>query len=96
MAGLGARAHRALVSEVVAQNAPWPRAGLVGKWRLAYLQPGPKGEGVDRTHTVPRVWLQRAISNIPAESRRVTKRGAGLGPAVRVEVKGSLEELIVR
>ena len=42
-----------LVEAVVSQNAPWPRTGLLGKWRLAYLQPGPNGEGVDRRVPFP-------------------------------------------
>ena len=83
----------ALVSEVVAQNAPWPRAGLVGKWRLAYLQPGPKGEGVDRASSVPEFGFNEQYQIFRQNPGRVTNVGEVLGPAVRVEVKGGLEEL---
>ena len=83
----------ALVSEVVAQNAPWPRAGLVGKWRLAYLQPGPKGEGVDRRIPFPEFGFNEQYQIFRQNPGRVTNVGEVLGPAVRVEVKGSLEEL---
>ena len=83
----------ALVSEVVAQNAPWPRAGLVGKWRLAYLQPGPKGEGVDRRIPFPEFGFNEQYQIFRQNPGRVTNVGEVLGPAVRVEVKGGLEEL---
>ena len=83
----------ALVSEVVAQNAPWPRAGLVGKWRLAYLQPGPKGEGVDRRVPFPEFGFNEQYQIFRQNPGRVTNVGEVLGQAVRVEVKGGLEEL---
>eukprot|EP00966_Prymnesium_polylepis_P333746 7389171-Prymnesium_polylepis.1 len=31
-----------LVDELVALRVPWERGALRGKWRLVYLQPGPK------------------------------------------------------
>ena len=37
-----------LIEEVVALQAPWSREDLRGRWKLAYLQPGPDGGGVDR------------------------------------------------
>ena len=37
-----------LIEEVVALQAPWNREDLRGRWKLAYLQPGPGGGGVDR------------------------------------------------
>ena len=83
----------ALVSEVVAQNAPWPRSGLVGKWRLAYLQPGPKGEGVDRRIPFPEFGFNEQYQIFRQNPGRVTNIGEVLGPAVRVEVRGGLEEL---
>ena len=73
----------ALVSEVVAQNAPWPRAGLVGKWRLAYLQPGPKGEGVDRRIPFPEFGFNEQYQIFRQNPGRVTNVGEVLGPAVR-------------
>ena len=84
----------ALVSEVVAQNAPWPRAGLVGKWRLAYLQPGPKGEGVDRRIPFPEFGFNEQYQIF--SSGRVTNVGEVLGPAVRVEVVSGNSERGVR
>ena len=43
----------ALVEEVALLHAPWPRDALTGTWRLAYLQPGPDGGGVDRRIPFP-------------------------------------------
>ena len=80
-----------LVEAVVSQNAPWPRTGLFGKWRLAYLQPGPNGEGVDRRVPFPEFGFNEQYQIF--SSGRVTNVGEVLGPAVRVEVKGGLEEL---
>ena len=37
-----------LIEEVMALQAPWNREDLRGRWKLAYLQPGPGGGGVDR------------------------------------------------
>lgn len=42
-----------LIDEVVSLKAPWVREDLAGKWRLAYLQPGPDGAGVDRRVPFP-------------------------------------------
>ena len=80
-----------LVEAVVSQNAPWPRTGLFGKWRLAYLQPGPNGEGVDRRVPFPEFGFNEQYQIF--SSGRVTNVGEVLGPAVRVEVKGGLEEV---
>ena len=44
-----------LVQELVDLRAPWPSEGLRGKWRLAYLQPGPTGAGIDRRVPFPEV-----------------------------------------
>ena len=42
-----------LVQELADLRAPWPTEGLRGKWKLAYLQPGPNGAGVDRRVPFP-------------------------------------------
>jgi len=83
----------ALVEAVVNQNAPWPRGGLVGKWRLAYLQPGPDGVGVDRRIPFPEFEFNENYQVFQQNPGRVTNIGEVLGPAVRVEVRGGIEEL---
>ena len=41
-----------LIEEVVALQAPWSREDLRGRWKLAYLQPGPDGGGIDRRNSM--------------------------------------------
>jgi hypothetical protein len=80
----------ALIEEVVALKAPWPREALVGKWRLAYLQPGPDGAGVDRRVPFPELPGNDSFQIFGAES--VTNVGEVFGPALEVRVSGSLAE----
>ena len=43
----------ALIDELERLHAPWKQSELRGRWRLAYLQPGPDGAGVDRRIPFP-------------------------------------------
>ena len=52
-----------LVEAVVSQNAPWPRTGLLGKWRLAYLQPGPPKPGQKDEPGLAGVGIEHAFSS---------------------------------
>eukprot|EP00629_Pelagomonadales_sp_RCC1024_P009129 CAMPEP_0119277486 /NCGR_PEP_ID=MMETSP1329-20130426/17227_1 /TAXON_ID=114041 /ORGANISM="Genus nov. species nov., Strain RCC1024" /LENGTH=227 /DNA_ID=CAMNT_0007277955 /DNA_START=53 /DNA_END=732 /DNA_ORIENTATION=- len=79
-----------LVDEVSALRAPWPRDALQGKWKLVYLRPGPDGAGVDRRIPFPELDFNDSFQIFGEKS--VTNIGEVLGPAVRVEVSGGLEE----
>lgn len=85
-----------LVDEVVALRAPWPADALVGTWRLAYLQNGPGGAGVDRRVPFPELpgneQYQIFSGAAGGGPSRVTNVGEVLGPSLRVEVKGALRE----
>jgi len=79
-----------LIDEVVSLKAPWVREDLAGKWRLAYLQPGPDGAGVDRRVPFPELpWNDSFQIFGPAS---VTNVGELLGPLLEVRVSGSLAE----
>ena len=80
----------ALVEEVVALKAPWKRERLLGKWRLAYLQPGPDGAGVDRRVPFPELPFNDSFQ-IFGEGT-VTNVGELLGPLLSVRVSGGLSE----
>jgi hypothetical protein len=80
----------ALIDEVAALNAPWPRENLRGKWKLAYLQPGPDGGGVDRRVPFPELPWNDSFQIFGEAS--VTNVGELLGPALTVRVSGALAE----
>ena len=80
----------ALIEEVVSLNAPWPREALRGKWKLAYLQPGPGGAGVDRRIPFPELPGNDSFQIFGDTS--LTNVGELLGPALEVRVSGSLTE----
>ena len=80
----------ALIDEIVRSRAPWPRGELAGLWRLAYLQPGPDGTGVDRRIPFPEFDFNDSYQRFGESS--VLNIGELLGPTLRVEVGGSLTE----
>ena len=79
-----------LIDEVVALRAPWEREALRGKWRLAYLQPGPDGAGVDRRIPFPELPWNDSFQIFGSDS--VTNVGELLGPWLEVRVSGGLAE----
>ena len=79
-----------LIDEIVRSRAPWPRGELAGLWRLAYLQPGPDGTGVDRRIPFPEFDFNDSYQKFGESS--VLNIGELLGPTLRVEVGGSLTE----
>lgn len=79
-----------LIDELVAQRAPWPREALRGKWRLAYLQPGPDGAGVDRRIPFPELPWNDSFQIFGEQS--VVNVGELLGPGLTVRVGGGLSE----
>ena len=80
----------ALIEEVVALKAPWDRDDLRGKWKLAYLQPGPDGAGVDRRIPFPELPWNDSFQVFGADS--VVNVGELLGPLLEVRVSGGLSE----
>ena len=80
----------ALIEEVVGLNAPWTRSYLRGKWKLAYLQPGPDGGGVDRRIPFPELPGNDSFQVFGADS--VTNIGELLGQRLEVRVSGALSE----
>lgn len=81
----------ALIEELVAAKAPWRREALYGKWRLAYLQPGPGGAGVDRRVPFPELPFNEQYQRFGADGT-LTNIGQLLGPALEVRVSGTLRE----
>ena len=79
-----------LIDEIVRSRAPWPRGELAGLWRLAYLQPGPDGTGVDRRIPFPEFDFNDSYQRFGESS--VLNIGELLGPTLRVEVGGTLTE----
>ena len=79
-----------LIDEIVRSRAPWPRGELAGLWRLAYLQPGPDGTGVDRRIPFPEFDFNDSYQRFGESS--VLNIGELLGPTLRVEVSGTLTE----
>eukprot|EP00320_Phaeocystis_rex_P009438 CAMPEP_0119064308 /NCGR_PEP_ID=MMETSP1178-20130426/7429_1 /TAXON_ID=33656 /ORGANISM="unid sp, Strain CCMP2000" /LENGTH=225 /DNA_ID=CAMNT_0007045745 /DNA_START=26 /DNA_END=703 /DNA_ORIENTATION=- len=79
-----------LIDEVVALQAPWSREDLRGRWKLAYLQPGPDGAGIDRRIPFPELPWNDNFQVFGADS--VTNVGELLGRALEVRVSGSLTE----
>ena len=83
----------ALVDEVVALRAPWRRELLRGKWRLAYLQPGPDGAGVDRRVPFSGLFDQPWNDNFQVfGANSVVNVGELVGPFLEVRVGGDLSE----
>ena len=80
----------ALIEDVVALQAPWTRSDLTGKWKLAYLQPGPDGGGVDRRIPFPELPGNDSFQIFG--ERTVTNVGELLGQWLEVRVSGSLSE----
>ena len=80
----------ALIEELARAEAPWNREALRGKWRLAYLQPGPDGAGVDRRIPFPELPFNENFQIFGKNS--VVNVGELLGPAVEVRVSGTLSE----
>jgi len=62
----------ALIDEVVALRAPWPAGALTGTWKLAYLQPGPNGAGVDRRIPFPEFDFNDSYQQFDLDAGRVT------------------------
>lgn len=81
-----------LIDQVVALNAPWPSGALTGKWKLAYLQPGPEGAGVDRRVPFPEFDFNDSFQIFDVARSTVTNVGEVLGPSLVVKVSGSLAE----
>ena len=79
-----------LIDEVVALKAPWVRDDLRGKWKLAYLQPGPDGAGVDRRIPFPELPWNDSFQIFGADT--VVNVGELLGPALEVRVSGGISE----
>jgi len=79
-----------LIEEVANLKAPWNRKDLRGKWRLAYLQPGPDGAGVDRRIPFPEFDFNNNFQIFGADS--VTNVGELLGRFLEVRVSGGLIE----
>jgi len=65
----------ALVEEVASMRAPWRQSQLRGEWRLAYLQPGPDGTGIDRRVPFPELPWNDSYQ----VSQRTARRASGTG-----------------
>jgi len=68
----------------------WRRDLLPGKWRVAYIRAGKDGGGLDRRIPFPELPFNESYQRFTQDS--VTNIGELLGPALRVEVSGSLSE----
>jgi len=81
-----------LIEEIIssAQGSTWERNLLPGKWRVAYIRPGINGGGLDRRIPFPELPFNESYQKFTLDS--VTNIGELLGPAVRVEVGGSISE----
>lgn len=80
----------ALVDELAQRQSAWPREALRGRWRLAYLQPGPGGAGVDRRIPFPELPWNDSYQKFGEAT--VENVGELLGPVVQVRVRGALRE----
>ena len=78
------------MEELAALRAPWRGELLRGKWRVAYLQPGPGGAGLDRRVPFPELPFNESYQIFGQDT--VVNVGELLGPAVEVRVAGSLSE----
>ena len=79
-----------LVEQTASLGARWDREKLRGKWRLAYLQEGPDGAGIDRRIPFPELPFNQNYQIFGADT--VTNVGELLGPALEVRVSGTLQE----
>jgi hypothetical protein len=79
-----------LIDAVVDKRYSWKRDLLPGKWILAYLQPGPKGGGIDRRIPFPELSFNDNYQIFTSNS--ITNIGEMFGPSLRVEVAGDLTE----
>ena len=79
-----------LVDQITDARIEWRKGDLAGKWSLAYLQPGPKGGGIDRRIPFPELPFNNNYQIFSENS--VTNVGELLGPLLEVRVGGSLQE----
>ena len=79
-----------LIEELARTETPWRREQLRGKWKLAYLQPGPDGGGVDRRIPFPEFDFNDSFQIFGTDS--VINVGEVLGPLLEVRVSGTLSE----
>ena len=81
----------ALIDRIASLQIPYSATYLPGKWRLAYLQPGPNGAGIDRRIPFfPEFGFNNNYQIFDAGS--VTNIGEVLGPLAQVSVAGTLSE----
>ena len=69
----------------------WNKELLPGTWRVAYLRPGKDGGGLDRRIPFPEFPFNESYQVFTSDT--VTNIGQVLGPYVRVEVSGNLQEV---
>jgi hypothetical protein len=81
-----------LIEELIfsATGSIWQRNLLNGSWRVAYVHSGQSGRGLDRRIPFPELPFNESYQRFTSDS--VTNVGELLGPAVRAEVGGSLQE----
>jgi len=79
-----------LIEQIVDARYQWRKEDLVGKWALAYLQPGPDGGGIDRRIPFPHLPFNNNYQIFSTDS--VTNVGELLGPLLVVRVSGILQE----
>ena len=88
----------AIIKDLIssAQGSKWQRNLLPGKWRVAYIRPGPGSrqgggeKGLDRRIPFPELPFNESYQQFTLDS--VTNIGELLGPGLRVEVGGTLSE----
>ncbi|KAL7536215.1 hypothetical protein ACHAWF_005398 [Thalassiosira exigua] len=79
-----------LIDRIADAHYEWHDEDLIGKWALAYLQPGPDGGGIDRRIPFPDLPFNNNYQIFSADA--VTNIGELLGPLLEVRVGGSLRE----
>ena len=82
-----------LLETIQASSYPWDDQLVVGKWKVAYIQPGPTGVGIDRRGVpFPEFSFndQYQIFSADPGDRRVTNVGELFGPSFFVRVAGSV------
>lgn len=79
-----------LIEQISRSRYEWNTKDLPGKWALVYLQPGPKGGGIDRRIPFPDLWFNNNYQIFSTDS--VTNVGELFGPLLGVRVGGSLVE----
>ena len=86
----------AMISEITSfaksSESVWQRDLLPGTWRVAYLQQGENGGGLDRRIPFPELPFNDSYQRFSINPSSVTNIGELLGPSLRVEVSGSLAE----